>query len=141
MEIADVRRRIHETIERAKRAAAERRTRGDEASRAFDMFLESTAVPLFRQVANVLKAEGYHFTVFTPAGAVRLMSDRSGEDYIEIILDSSGDAPRVMGRTRRSRGRRVVDAERVVGSGQPELVREEDVLAFLSKELEPFVER
>jgi hypothetical protein len=141
MEIADVRRRIHETIERAKRAAAERRARGDEASRAFDTFLESTAVPLFRQVANVLKAEGYHFTVFTPAGAVRLMSDRSAEDYIEIILDSSGDAPRVMGRTRRSRGRRVLDAERVVGSGQPESLREEDVLAFLAKELEPFVER
>jgi hypothetical protein len=141
MEISDVRRRIRDAIERARRQAVERRTRADEAARAFEAFLESTAVPVFRQVANVLRIEGYPFTVFTPSGSVRLMSDRSAEDYIEIVLDTSGEAPRVAGRTRRSRGRRVVDAERTVGSGRPESLTDEDVLAFLAKELEPFVER
>ena len=40
MEISDVRRRVHETIERARRQAAERRTRSDEASREFEAFQE-----------------------------------------------------------------------------------------------------
>jgi hypothetical protein len=35
----------------------------------------------------------------------------------------------------------VIDAEHVVGSGDPESMTEEDLLAFLLKELEPFVER
>ncbi len=52
-------------------------------------------MPLFRQVANVLKAEGYQFTVFTPGGSVRLMSERNAEDYIELSLDTSGDEPLV----------------------------------------------
>ena len=46
------------------------------------------AVPLFRQVANALKADGYAFTVFTPSGSVRLMSDRVADDYIELTLDT-----------------------------------------------------
>ena len=89
MEIADVRKRLLHMIERAKRQAAERRARTDEASRAFDTFLETIAVPLFRQVANSLRADGYLFNVFTPSGSVRLMSDRGAEDFIEVTLDSS----------------------------------------------------
>src|SRR5258707_14255469 len=52
MEIADVRKRLVQTIERAKRQAAERRIRTDQAARAFDIFLSTIAVPLFKQVAN-----------------------------------------------------------------------------------------
>jgi hypothetical protein len=89
----------------------------------------------------VLKIEGYQFNVFTPSGSVRLGSERSGEDYIEIVLDTSGDAPRVLGRIGRSRGRRVISAERVVGDGSPANITEEDLLAFVMKELEPFVDR
>jgi hypothetical protein len=69
------------------------------------------------------------------------MSDKSAEDFIEIALDTASDPPRVVGRTSRSRGRRVVDAERVVASGDPEAIGEEDLLTFLLQELEPFVER
>ena len=61
----------------------------DRASRDFDVFLQRIGVPLLRQVANALKAEGYAFTVFTPSGSVRLMSDRSSSDYIELTLDTS----------------------------------------------------
>src|SRR4051812_24858855 len=115
MEVADVRKRLNETIERAKRRAAERRARGDEVARAYDRFLEQTAVPLFRQIANVLRADGYLFNVFTPSGSVRLMSDRHAEDYIELLLDTSGDGPRLVGHASRGRGRRVDESERDLG--------------------------
>src|SRR6185295_20129150 len=116
MEIADVRKRITATIERAKQRAAERRTRGDDAARAYSTFLDTIAVPMFKQVANVLRADGYQFSVFTPSGSVRLMSERTAEDFIELTLDTTGDVPQVIGRTMRSRGRRVSENERAVGS-------------------------
>jgi len=141
MEVSDVRKRVRETIERARRQAGDRRTRNDEATRLFLRLLDHVAVPLFKQVANVLKIEGYPFTVFTPSGGVRLMSDRGADDYVEITLDTSGDAPRVTGHVSRSRGRRIVETEQVVARGDPASISEEDLLAFLLKELEPFVEK
>lgn len=142
MQIADIRKRVLETIAHARRVAAEHRTRVDAAGRDYDRFLEQIASPVFRQVANVLHAENHHFTVFTPSGSIRLMSDKSAEDYIELTLDTSGTEPQVLGRTSRARGRRVTEAERPIAEHRPipELT-EEDVLAFLLKELEPFVER
>ena len=71
MEVSDVRKQVLATIERAKRLEAERRARSDEAARAYPVFLERIAVPLFRQVANILKAERYAFSVFTPTDGVR----------------------------------------------------------------------
>jgi len=139
MEISVVRKRLTETIERAKKQAADRRGRSDQASRDFEVFLQKVAVPLFRQVANALKADGYGFTVFTPTGSVRLMSDRTAEDYIELTLDTSDDPPRVMGQISRTRGRRVIDAERAIGA--PDTLTEDQLLDFLLKELEAFVER
>lgn len=141
MEVADVKRRVLETMERAKRGAAERRVRVDQAGRDYEAFLERVAVPIFRQVAGVLKAENYMFTVFTPGGGVRLMSDRASDDYIEITLETSGPEPLVMGHSSRSRGRRVNETERPVGSGRPSELTDEDVLAFVVAELEPFVEK
>ena len=139
MEIADVRKRLVQTIERAKRQAAERRTRTDESARAFDIFLSTIAVPLFKQVANALRPDGYLFNVFTPSGSVRLMSDRSAEDYIELSFDPASEVPQVIGHTSRTRGRRVMESERPLG--EPAVLTEEDVLLFLLKELEAFVER
>lgn len=141
METSVVRNRLRDTIERARRRAAERRGQAGEASRAFDDFLEHLAVPLMRQVAGALRADGYTFTVFTPSGSVRLMSDRHAEDFIEILLDTTGDTPRIVGRSSRLRGRSVVDAERPVGSGRPGAVTEEDLLEYVLQEIEPFVER
>ena len=139
MEISDIKRRVVETIERARRQSAERRTRHDEAAREYETFLEQMAIPVFKQVSNVLRAEGFLFTVFTPGGSVRLMSDRSTEDYIELVLDTSGDEPVVSGHTGRSRGRRVVESERPIGP--PATLTENDVLSFVLKALAPLVER
>jgi hypothetical protein len=139
METSEIRKRLHQTIERAKRHAAERRARSDEAGRAFDTFLSTTAVPLFRQVANILRADGYLFNVVTPSGSVRLMSDRTAEDFIELVLDTAGETPQVVGHASHSRGRRVLESERAIGA--PGELTEDAVLTYVLKELEAFVER
>ena len=141
MEISDVRRRVTETVDRAKRAASERRARTDEASREYAAFLETIAVPLVRQVANALKVQGFPFGVYTPSGSVRLASDRSADDYIELTLDTSGEEPVILGHSCRARGRRIVERERPIGSGRVRDVTEEQVLGFLMEELEPLVEK
>ena len=141
MEISDVRRRVTETVERAKRSAGERRARADEAARDYETFLDSLAVPLVRQVANVLKVQGYLFGVFTPSGSVRLASEKSADDYIEISLDTSGDQPVILGHSRRARGGHIVENERPIGGPTIGSVTEEQVLTFLLAELEPLVER
>jgi hypothetical protein len=139
MEVSDVRKRLHQTIERAKKQAAERRARAEEATRAFDTLLAQTAVPLFRQIANILRSDGYLFNVFTPSGSVRLTADRVAEDFIELTLDTTGDTPQVVGHTSRSRGRRVSESERAIGD--PAQLTEDALLEFVLKELEAFVER
>ena len=141
MEISDVKRRVTETVERARRAAGERRVRSDEAARDYATFLDSVAIPLVRQVANVLKAQGFAFSVFTPLGSVRLALDKSADDYIEIALDTSGEQPVILGHTRRTRGRSVVESERPIGGPSIGEVTEEQLLAFVLEQLEPLVER
>jgi DNA-binding transcriptional ArsR family regulator len=141
MEVSEVRRRVAETIDRARHAAADRRARTDEASRAYAAFLDEVAVPLMRQIANILKAEGYAFSVFTPGGGVRLMSDKSADDFIELSLDTSGAEPSVTAHVRRTRGRRVIDAERAIHSGPVAAISEGQLLDVLLRELEPFVEK
>ena len=141
METSAVRQRVLLTIDRAKRRAAERREQGDEAARDYGTFLERLAVPLFRQVAGALKAEGYAYQIFTPSGAVRLMSESRSEDYVGLSLDTSGQKPVVMGTARRNRGGRVIETERPIGDGAVRDLTEEDVLDFLLTELEPFVEK
>jgi hypothetical protein len=139
MEISEVKKRVLGTIDRAKRQAADRRTRADAASGAYDSFLRDVAVPIFKQVANVLRAEGLLFSVFTPGGGVRLVSERRSEDYVEITLDTAGEQPFVKGHSSRGRGGRIVEAEEAVGA--PDLLTEDDVLAFVLRSIEPFVER
>jgi hypothetical protein len=142
MEISDVRRRLRQTIEAARRRAAERRARTDAASRAWDPFLTDTAIPVFRMFANALKVEGHSFLVFTPAGGLRLMSERSSDDFIELALDTDADPPAVVGRVNRGRGSRLITAERALAGGAPvEALKEEDVLAFLLEEIAAFIER
>lgn len=138
MEISDIKRRVVETIERARRQAAERRVRTDEAARDYALFLDRIAVPVFKQVANVLRSEGFPFTVFTPGGSVRLMSDRATEDYVELELEAGGE-PIVTGRASRAWGRRVLSSEHRLGP--PAELTEDDVLVFVLKAVEPLVER
>jgi len=139
MEVSEVRRRLLHTMERARRDAGERRARVDQASHDYSVFLERIAVPLFHQVAASLKAEAYAFNVFTPGGSVRLMSDRAAEDYIE--LDASDPEPRVVGRSSRIRGRRVLESERPIADVPVRELTDEHVLQYVLKELEAFVDR
>jgi hypothetical protein len=141
METSDLRRRLTETIDAARRTAAERRARAETASRDYSQFLDTIAVPLFRQIANVLKVSGYSFTVFTPSGSVRLMSDKASEDYIELTLDTSADEPMVIGKSSHARGRRVLESERAIAEQTVANLTEDHVLNYVLKELEPFVER
>jgi hypothetical protein len=140
MEISEIRKRVLQAIDQSRRVAAERRVRSDAATAAFERFLAELATPMFKQFAAVLKAEGYQFQVFTPAGGLRLASERSPEDFVELRLDVSGQSPVVLGYVNRGRGSRIVSSERPIGVGVAELT-EHDVLEFLIQEIQPFVER
>ena len=69
------------------------------------------------------------------------MSDRRAEDFVEVVLDLTGDAPRVMGHASRLRGRNIVEQEHPIGNGTPGGITEEELLDYLLKEIEPLVER
>jgi hypothetical protein len=142
VEIPDVRRRLRAAIEKARRAAQERRVRTDTAARDYQIFLDQRAVPVFHQLAAALKAERHDFKVLTPASSVRLASDRSSEEFIELSLDDTSDPPAVLGRTSRGRGRRMTTSERAIGNGAPIAdLTEEDVLAFVLEEITSLIER
>lgn len=142
MEVSDVRKQLLQTIDRAKRAAAERRVQADAAARAYEEFLEKVATPVFRMFAMALKAEGHPFAVHTPAGGLRLASDRAGEDFIELALDTTIDPPAVIARVSRGRGHRVISTERPIREGTAvDRLTEDDVLEFLLGEIVAFVVR
>jgi hypothetical protein len=142
MEISDVRRRVRQMLDQARRASAERRVRADAAAQAYEGFLSKVATPVFRMFATAIKAEGRAFAVFTPAGGLRLASERSADDFIELSLDTSSDPPAVVARINRGRGSRLLTVERSIRDGATvESLTEEDVLEFLLREIEPFVER
>ena len=139
-DVGEVRKRIRGEIEKAKRDQAERRTRVGEATRAYEVFLESAAVPVFRMFANVLKAEGLHFEVMTPAGGVRLQSERSRDDAIEMELDSTADPPQPLVTVTRVRGSRVVQSDRSIKGSNPLVqLSEHDVIEMLIEELRPWL--
>jgi hypothetical protein len=136
MEVSEVRRRLRAAVEDARQSAAERRVRTDTAAKDYEEFLGQRAVPLFHQVAAALTAEGHLFKVFTPAASVRLASERSHEEFVELALDDSSDSPTVVGRTSRGRGRRMISSERPVREGIAIAdLTEEDVLSFLLQEI------
>jgi len=131
-------------LERLKRPAderrASRRAQMDAATREYEAFLERTAVPLFKQVANVLRADGYSFDVFTPGGSVRLIAARGNDDYIEVLLDTNVDAPKLVGRSSRTKGGNVSQTELVLNATSDiASLTDEDLLGFVLSELEHFV--
>ena len=105
LEAGEVRKRLRQTIEAAKREAAVRRAALASEQQAFDAFLENHAVPVLRQVASALKAEGHVFQVLTPAGTARLQSDREQNDYLEIALEGTRGTPTVSADPATSAGR------------------------------------
>jgi len=142
IEVSEVRKRLRQALERVKRERAERRARADAAARAYDAFLADVATPVFRMFSSALKADGYPFAVFTPAGGLRLMSERSNDDFIELFLDTDADPPIVSARINRGRGRRLISTERPVRENAAvERVTDEDVVEFLLREIVQFVER
>jgi hypothetical protein len=142
MEVSQVRNRLKRAIDAARRRAQQRRERTSEAERAYEAFLNNVATPVTRQIANALKAEGYSFSVFTPAGGLRLAYDNARDDFVDFQLDSSGEQPEVIARVSYSRGSRTLDEERPVKRGaSPDALTEDDVLDFLVAALEPWLER
>jgi hypothetical protein len=142
METSDIRRRLRHALEQAKKTTAERRDRADLASPAYAVFLQDIAIPVFRTFANVAKADGHGFTVFTPADGVRLASERHGEDFVEIWLDTSLDPPQVATRVNRMRGRNLMTSEGLLRAEAPiNSLTDEDVLACLLANIGGLVER
>ena len=142
MEVSEVRRRLRAAVEEARKSAVERRARTDAAVRAYEEFLEQRAVPVFHKFAAALTGEGHLFKVFTPAASVRLASERSHEEFIELALDDSHDPPIVVGRTSSGRGRRMVSSERPIRDQAAVAdLTEEDVLEFLLSEITVFIDR
>lgn len=142
MDIAVLRKSLIHAIETARRDAAARRTRADEATRHYADFLDQTAVPVFRAMAGALKGEGLLFDVITPSGGVRLVPERTREDGIELTLDATVDPPAPVVSVVRSRGSRVVRHERPIAGTTPiEGLTDNDVAAMLLEELRPWLER
>lgn len=139
-DLSDLRRRVRQAIQDHKHKAAERRAARDEASRAWDVALEQHIVPTVRDMASALTGEGLAFRLDTPGRSARMVSDRTPDDYIELLLDDSDDvdAPEVIGRTVRARGRQsvVVQEEPL---GPPKDIAADRVIAFLSKAIAPWV--
>lgn len=142
MEVSDVRRRLRGAIEEAKRRAAERRAKSDEAVRAWQAVLPEVAVPACHTMASALAGEGYRFKVLTPGDSVRLSLERSAEEFVELALDTTRDAPAVMIRSTRSRGRRMLTSERVArDAGSIAALTQDDIVDLLLGELVAFIER
>ncbi len=133
MDVAELRKRMVRALDEARREAAVRRERSDAAVAAYGGFLRSVAVPLFKQAATIVNADGAGFEVNTPADAVRLSARASPETYVELALDRSGEEPEVVGRVSLTRGRLgVVVDERPIAPGRPiETLTEEDLASYL----------
>jgi hypothetical protein len=140
MDIAVIRKRLKSEIEQARRNAAERRERVKSATQAYEQFLEGIAVPTFRQLATVLRAENIPCEVQTPSGGVRLVSDRNRDDVIGLELDATLDPPQVMLSSTHTWGSRVVQAERAVKVRTAvERITEADLLDRLFEEIRPWL--
>jgi hypothetical protein len=137
-----VRKQVVQALTGIRERGQQRRAQSAEAEKQFATFLDLVATPIAQQVASALKAEGYAFTVFTPGRGLRLALDKSRDDSVDFVLDTEGDRPQVVGRVSYTRGSRTIVSDLPVKDGtSPEKLTEEDVLAFLLRALEPFLER
>ena len=139
-DVSLVRNRLRKEIEQARRSEAERRDRAKQATTTFDIFLNDIAVPAFRHLANVLRAEGMLFDIQTPTDGVRLVADRNREDVIELGLDRDADPPRVILQSSRTRGGRTIRREQPV-TERPgiDTITEDELLERLFDELRPWL--
>ena len=141
-EVAQVRQRVLAMIERARQDATERRARADVAEAQARRFIQDTATPVVRQVVSVLRVERHPYRLSTPAGSVRLMSEKQLEDFIDLAVDATQDPVTIMTLVSHVRGQRVSTIERPLADGvEVDQLTEEHVLAFLLASLPVFVER
>lgn len=140
-DVAVVRKRVRTAIEQARRDQAERRERVAEAKTNYEAFLQNSAVPIFKMLANVMKSEGnLNFEVMTPAGGVRLQSERNREDAISMELDTTADPPQPLVTITRMRGSRITQSDRSIKGSNPLVqLTEDDVLEMLLEELRPWL--
>lgn len=139
-DVAVVRKRVKTAIEQARRDQAERRGRVTEATKAYETFLDSAAIPVFKMFANILKSEGLHFEVMTPAGGARLQSERQRDDSIELELDTAANPPQPLVTITRVRGSRIVQSDRPIKVSTPlAQLTEDDVIEMLLEELRPWL--
>jgi hypothetical protein len=133
MDVSELRKRILHELDDARRDASVRRQARSEAEQQWETFLSAVAVPLFRQAADVLKAERQLFSVETPAGSVKLVSDGSPQTFLEFVLDLSGASPEVMGRlsVSQGRGRQSLEEQPVAPGRAVADVGENEVAGFL----------
>lgn len=140
MDVSVIRKRLKAEIEQARRQSAERRERTKATTRSYEQFLDEIAVPAFRQMATVLRAEGIPFEVQTPTGGVRLVSDRARDDGITLELDATHDPPQVTLSSTRTWGSHVTQTERAVKERTPiEKITEEDLFEKLFEEVRPWL--
>ncbi len=139
VDTGQLRKRVKAAMEQARRDAAERRARAAETAKLYEAFLQQSAVPAFRSVANVLKSEGITFEVMTPSGGVRLVSERQRDDGIDLELDPTVDPPQPLVTVTRVRGSRSLRTERPLKGTTPLIkLTEEDVIEMLLDELRPW---
>jgi len=83
------------------------------------------------------------FQVLTPAGTVRLQSDRERDDYLEVVLDGTKGTPTVIGRSSYVRGSQLQTTEHRIGETAALVsdLTDEDVFEWVLRVILPFVER
>lgn len=139
-DVALVRKHLRQAIDAARRDAAGRRERTDAVRRAYESFLENTAVPVFRTFANALRGEGLPFEVMTPSGAVGLVPDRNRDEGIMLELDATIDPPVMTLSVTKGRGSRVTRTEQPVKPGTPiEQITDDDLVEVLLGEIKPWL--
>lgn len=142
LEIGEVRRRVRLRIEALKHEAAQHRVQVDAATEAYGPWLEHVGIPLFRQFANVLRAEGLLFRLVTPAGIARIEAERSADDHLELTLDTERRPPAIVIRRSYTRGGQGFADERVVAEGiEYDHVSPTQVLDVLIEDATPFLFR
>lgn len=142
LDSAEVNRRLTHHLADLQKAAAKRREDVEDARRAFEDVLEREIAPTLRQLAQALKSRGFSFSVQTPSGAVRMVADRSSDDYVHIELDVAARPPAVVVLRQYTRGRRLIDDERVLAEGTAiASIDAARVLDVLLDVIVPFVEK
>jgi hypothetical protein len=142
LDTVEVQRQLTHRLAELRKAATQRRDDVSRAREAFETVLDGELAPTVRQFVQVLKAQGFPFAVQTPAGAVRMTTERSADDFIEVALDVTRRPPAVVALRQYTRGRRLIDDERVVAEGEAiARLDAERILPILLDLIEPFVER